>query len=90
MQHASTQRKNSAPPILAQDVATPRGQRDAEHVHTLGPRATTEAFDEIGRRTGRPDIVREVLSEYRRLARAQVAVALGGRQFPPHVFEVPR
>ena len=88
MQHARIQRKNSAPALAAHDSPTPRDQRDAQHVHALGERATVEALAEIGRRTGRPDIVREVLAEYRRITRVHLALALGARQFPPHIFEV--
>ena len=58
-----------------------RLQRDVEAVHRLGARVTFELLVEIGKRTGGPDVVEAVVSEFAGIDH-DVLVALGGHRFP--------
>lgn len=64
-----------------------RMQRDVEHLHRLGARATAEAFAEVARRIGGTPAVMGVLAEYAAVTPGQVR-ATGGERFPARVRAV--
>lgn len=88
MQHARIQRKNSAPARAAHDAATLREQRDATHLHDLGPRVLAALLAELREKIGEPEVVDHIVARYLRLTRPMITTVLGSRQFPPHIFEV--
>jgi hypothetical protein len=65
----------------AEHKAGGRFQRDVEAVHRLGARVNFELLIEVGKRTGRPDLVASVVREFAAIEPDHLA-ALGGYLFP--------
>lgn len=69
-------------------IARLRLQRGAEHLHTLGPRATAELLAEVGHRIGGMPCILGLLGEYQeRLTPAKLRAA-GGQRFPTRPLRV--
>ncbi len=62
-------------------IAAMRLRRDAEAVYRLGARPLHEMLIEIGTRTGMPEVVETVVSEFAGI-NPEILVALGGHRFP--------
>ena len=68
-----------------------RLQRGAEHLHSLGARATAELLAEIGARIGGMPCILGLLAEYERRLTPAMIRAAGADRFPPRPLrEVPR
>lgn len=65
----------------------PRWQHLCRRAHALGPRPMAEMLAEIGRATGRPEIVAERVEAYAGLD-PEIVKALRADRFPPMVVEV--
>jgi hypothetical protein len=65
-----------------------RLQRGAEHLYTLGPRATAELLAEVGDRIGGLPSIMELLSEYQQRLSPQMLRAVGGHRFPARPLRV--
>ena len=65
----------------------PRTQRQVEHLHRLGPRATAEFLNELAGRIGGMPAISALLTEYARLSPGMVRAA-GGDRFPARVLHV--
>ncbi len=60
-----------------------RLQRGAEHLHTLGPRATAEFLAEVAAAIGGMPAILGRLNEYQRRLNPEMLRATGGDRFPP-------
>ena len=69
--------------VTAEMLANLRRQRQAAHLHSLGPRPGLEALIEVAD-GGDLDTV---LADYERLD-LEVVMELGGDKFPPNIFAV--
>jgi hypothetical protein len=59
-----------------------RLQRGAEHLHSLGARATAELLAEVGHRIGGMPCILGLLCEYQQRLSPQMLRAVGGDRFP--------
>jgi hypothetical protein len=66
-----------------------RLQRNAEHLHTLGPRATAEFIAELSDRIGGLPAALGLLEEYRTRLSPSLLRQVGGNRFPAHIQQVP-
>ena len=68
--------------------------RAAQHLHGLGPRALVEFLREFADATGTEAEMHAALERWRRLdprlVRGVFLATAGGREFPPHLMQVPQ
>jgi hypothetical protein len=74
--------------IYLDPLARLRLQRGAEHLHSLGPRATAELLAEVGHRIGGLSAIFTLLREYEVRLSPQMLRAIGGHRFPPRPLRV--
>ena len=60
-----------------------RLQQGAEHLHTLGPRATAEFLHELAAQIGGMPATLALLTEYRRRLSPAMLALVAGDRFPP-------
>jgi hypothetical protein len=65
-----------------------RLQRGVEHLHRLGPRATSELLMEVANRIGGLPTMLPVLAEFERRLTPEMLRATGGDRFPPPRLQV--
>jgi hypothetical protein len=65
-----------------------RLQRGVEHLHSLGPRATAEAFSEVADRIGGLPCILGILEDYQRQITPGMLRTSGGDSFPPRPLRV--